>query len=316
MEEVLSRLLRNNFEEGQFGCFSHPVGAPLVTHLLYADDLLVFVNGGKHSVHRLIKTLEFPVTYLGVPLVEGRLTSRVLEPLIEKIQKKVAGWKLHLLSQGGRLTLIKHVLSCMTTHHLAVLNVPMKIFKKLNSLISTFFWGELNGKSRMKCCAWDRICKPYKEGGLGMRNFHEVQRSLHMKFAWRLLRIGSLWTKFFRVKYVKHSHIYLAEARSNSSRFWKSIMKVFPEVIENVIVKVREGSSSFWFDHWLASGPLCDSRDVEQSEIKKKKEEVWVDGTSDENRLVELVSLEKTEEIMHVIVAGKVGNGKDQLGMD
>ncbi|XP_031287891.1 uncharacterized protein LOC116146622 [Pistacia vera] len=46
MEEVLSRLLCKNFEEGRIRCYSHPVGAPLVSHLLYADDLLVFVNGG------------------------------------------------------------------------------------------------------------------------------------------------------------------------------------------------------------------------------------------------------------------------------
>ncbi|KAJ0081173.1 hypothetical protein Patl1_12355 [Pistacia atlantica] len=80
------------------------VGAPLVSHLLYADDLLVFVNGGKRFVQRLLSTLErrnlmrltgfvegkFPVTYLA-PLVSGRLTSRNLEPLTEKIRRKIAG---------------------------------------------------------------------------------------------------------------------------------------------------------------------------------------------------------------------------------
>ncbi|XP_040991014.1 uncharacterized protein LOC121238253 [Juglans microcarpa x Juglans regia] len=323
------------------------LGAPLVSHLLYADDLLVFVNGGKRSVLKLMKTLEvyekwsgqlinkeksafffsnsitlarrrnlmrstgfvegkFPVTYLGVPLVSGRLTSRDLKPLIEKIRRKIAGWKLNLLSQGGRLTLMKHVLACITTHLLAVLNVPLKVFKKLNFLLSTFFLGELNGRPRMKWCSWDRICKPYKEGGFGMRNFDEVQRSLQMKIAWRLLIVDNLWTKFFRVKYVKHGHIFMAKTRRNASRFWKSIMNVFPEVTKNVIVKVREGRSSFWFDRWLASGPLCASRDFGHSEIRIK--DVWVDGSWDENYLLKLVGLEKTEEIMNGIVAGKVGS--------
>ncbi|KAJ0086550.1 hypothetical protein Patl1_07518 [Pistacia atlantica] len=322
------------------------MGAPLVSHLLYADDLLVFVNGGKRSVQRLLNILEvyekwsgqlinreksavyfsksitlarrrmlmrttgfvegkFPFTYLGVPMVSGRLTSRHLEPLVEKVRRRIAGWKSKLLSQGGRLTLMKHVLTCMSTHLLAVLNVPMKVFSRLNSLMATFFWGDTNGKQKMKWCAWDRICKPYKEGGLGIRNFHEVQRALHMKFAWRLVTVDNLWTKFFRAKYVKHGHIFLAETRRNASRFWKSIMKVFPEVAENVLVKVREGSSSFWFDRWLASGPLGASRESGPSQLKIK--DVWIDGSWDENVLVDLVGINKTEEIMNGVVAGKVG---------
>lgn len=57
MEEVLSRLLRKRFKEGRISKFYHPVGAPLVSHLLYADDLLVFTNGEKWSMRMLLKTL-------------------------------------------------------------------------------------------------------------------------------------------------------------------------------------------------------------------------------------------------------------------
>lgn len=31
------------------------------------------------------------MTYLSAPLVSGRLTSRILEPLVDKIRNKVAG---------------------------------------------------------------------------------------------------------------------------------------------------------------------------------------------------------------------------------
>lgn len=45
MEEVLSRLLKEAFEDGHIGTFYHPRGAPLILHLLYMNDLLVFANG-------------------------------------------------------------------------------------------------------------------------------------------------------------------------------------------------------------------------------------------------------------------------------
>ncbi|KAG6713393.1 hypothetical protein I3842_05G149300, partial [Carya illinoinensis] len=49
----------------------------------------------------------FPTIYLGVPLVTRRLTARHLEPLVNKVRNKVAGWKVKTLSQAGQLTLIK-----------------------------------------------------------------------------------------------------------------------------------------------------------------------------------------------------------------
>lgn len=104
----------------------------MVSHLLYADDLLVFLNGKKQLLRRLIEVLwiyerwsgqliskeksaiffskhislgqrvclkrlsgfgegSFPVVYLGVPIVVGRLTVWDLEILVTKIRNKVAG---------------------------------------------------------------------------------------------------------------------------------------------------------------------------------------------------------------------------------
>lgn len=117
IEEILSHLLVTKFGEGRIGKFYHPRGAPLVSHLLYVDDLLVLTNGDARLFRRLLRTLEkyeswlgqlintekyaiyfskhinlarrrellrisgfvegsFPTTYLGVPLVTGRLTAR------------------------------------------------------------------------------------------------------------------------------------------------------------------------------------------------------------------------------------------------
>lgn len=40
----------------------------------------------------------------------------LLEPLLLKVKKKLASWKATLLSQGGRLILIKHVFSSIPMH--------------------------------------------------------------------------------------------------------------------------------------------------------------------------------------------------------
>lgn len=81
---------------------------------------------------------------------------------------------------------------------------------------------------------------------------------------------------------------------------------MLPEVVDNMQVKVKEGGTSFWYDRRLASGPLCSSfvSMVEGLKIK----DVWVDGTWTENKLVELVGLEKDREIMQEIIKGREGN--------
>lgn len=58
MEEILSRLLERNFEEGMIGNFYHLGGTLLVSYLLYTDDLLVFANREMRSLKMLLKTLD------------------------------------------------------------------------------------------------------------------------------------------------------------------------------------------------------------------------------------------------------------------
>jgi hypothetical protein len=49
----------------------------------------------------------FPIKYLGIPLHYNKLRREVLQPLIDKIIKRIAGWRGKLLSQAGRMILIK-----------------------------------------------------------------------------------------------------------------------------------------------------------------------------------------------------------------
>lgn len=57
MEEVLTRLVKQSFEDGRIEHFFHPRGAPIISHLLYVDDLLIFVNVDKIMVKALLCTL-------------------------------------------------------------------------------------------------------------------------------------------------------------------------------------------------------------------------------------------------------------------
>lgn len=67
----------------------------------------------------------FPIRYLRVPVYTGCIKATYyFEDLLQKIQKKVDGWKKRCLSAGTRLILLRHVLSSLPVQLLFVMKVP------------------------------------------------------------------------------------------------------------------------------------------------------------------------------------------------
>ncbi|XP_042950232.1 uncharacterized protein LOC122282338 [Carya illinoinensis] len=301
-------------------CYSHPRGAPLVSHLLYADDVVRFTNGRKKSMRELMKVIEtyeswsgervskektaiyfakqfstrrkrdlmniigfiegnFPFTYLGAPIVTGRLTNLHLDPILNRVRNKLGGWKVKCLSVGGKLILLKHVLS--------------------------------NGKGKKKWAGWKLMCKPTEEERIGLRDFDEVQQSLHMKFAWKIMTGSDLWSQFFRAKYVGDNHISLMDPKKGS-RFWKIVVKCIPAVLENSKWKVREGNISFWWDNWLNEGPLANSYPV-IDESSMRLADVRIENGWDIDVLERLVGAQKTEEICSFLGVHKDGDVASEI---
>ena len=56
---------------------------------------------------------DLPIKYLGIPLGANPRRKETWKPIIEKIEKKLSGWRASLLSQAGRLVLIKSVINSL-----------------------------------------------------------------------------------------------------------------------------------------------------------------------------------------------------------
>ncbi|KAF5470091.1 hypothetical protein F2P56_010634 [Juglans regia] len=65
VEEILSRPLKKGFQEGRIVTFSLPKGAPTISHLLYADDIVIFANGSKTSLKAISESLALYETWSG-----------------------------------------------------------------------------------------------------------------------------------------------------------------------------------------------------------------------------------------------------------
>ncbi|XP_077225232.1 uncharacterized protein LOC143859080 [Tasmannia lanceolata] len=151
-----------------------------ISHLLFADDMLVFAEatpqsalGVKRCIQRFnhcselevninkseifftekakqvstsissilsIPEGQFPIKYLGLPLISTRLRISDCTMLISKIQKRIAGWANRCLSRAGRVELAKTVLNSFQLYWSASFNLPSTILDKIEQIIRNFIW--------------------------------------------------------------------------------------------------------------------------------------------------------------------------------
>jgi hypothetical protein len=138
----------------------------------------------------------FPQTYLGLPLSCNKLALEAFAPLIAKADKYLSGWKALLLSPAGRLVLVNAVLDSLPTHAMAVLQLPPVVVAALDALRRAFLWGVGEERaSGAKCLvAWDMVCRPKDEGGLGVHVLGLQNACLLVKLLHRLhVETGTPW---------------------------------------------------------------------------------------------------------------------------
>lgn len=76
--------------------------------------------------------------YLGV-FVDNDLKKANFSEMVEKINQKLSGWKAKLLSQAGRLQLIKSVLSSTPLCRMSSFSFPKKYLQQMNATMVNFF---------------------------------------------------------------------------------------------------------------------------------------------------------------------------------
>ncbi|XP_027156870.1 uncharacterized protein LOC113758039 [Coffea eugenioides] len=97
---------------------------------------------------------EFPVRYLGSPLFTDRCKGAYFADLCQQIVDKVLSWKNHLLSSGGKIILIKHMLSNIPLHLLVSAILPKSSFRMIEQVCANF----LNGISSWALFLWAKYC--------------------------------------------------------------------------------------------------------------------------------------------------------------
>lgn len=138
--------------------FKAAAKAPIISHLQFADDMLIFCGAEEDQVRSIkamllcfeavsgltinfykseligmrveerclqhfagilgCKTGSFPVSYLGLPLCMGHMNRAIWNLVVERMEKRLSTWAANYLSFGGRITLIRSSLTFQSTINL------------------------------------------------------------------------------------------------------------------------------------------------------------------------------------------------------
>jgi len=112
----------------------------------------------------------FPSSYLGLPLGAKFKEKAIWDPIISRFEKRLSGWKSFFLSKGGRLTLIKSVLSSIPTYFLSVLPLTVSVANELEAIQRKFLWGSFGSDFKFHLVNWKVVKQPILGRGLGVRD--------------------------------------------------------------------------------------------------------------------------------------------------
>ena len=122
---------------------------------------------------------------MGLPLGAKFKDKKIWNPILEKMEMRLAGWKHLYLSKGSRVTLIKSTLSNLPTYFLSVFPIPAVMANRIEKLQRNFLWSGIGDKPKFHLDKWATICSPISSGGLRIRKVRIFNETLLGKWLWR-----------------------------------------------------------------------------------------------------------------------------------
>ena len=195
--------------------------------------------------------------YLGMPEKICGSKKQVFSFVQDRMNEKINSWSGKLLSRGGKEVQIKSVAQAVPTYVMSCYLLPIDTCNKLSAAVAHFWWGTQNNNRGLHWVAWDKICVPLEEGGLGFRNFRDFNLALLAKQVWRLLtKPNTLLARVLKGRYYRHTNPLLTGKVNNPSLGWTSLMAAKHVLTDGLQRTIGTGAETKVLeDLWIPASP-------------------------------------------------------------
>ncbi|XP_021990859.1 uncharacterized protein LOC110887588 [Helianthus annuus] len=179
--EALSYFMFEAISGGLIKGIELPNGGPVMSHLMYADDVVFMGEWSENTIMNLVRIMRgfnlisglkishkkshlfgidvdpstvqvmannihckvgsFPCKYLGLLVGANMNQARHWSGVIEILKSRLSNWKASTLSIGGRITLLKFVLDSLPLYFFSLYKAPIGVLDKLEVIRRRFFLG-------------------------------------------------------------------------------------------------------------------------------------------------------------------------------
>nr|GEX98287.1 hypothetical protein [Tanacetum cinerariifolium] len=291
--EVFILIIKKKIKEDNSFKYNHGCKSLEITHLCFADDLLVMCHGDVNSVNVIKRALDtfinvsglhhnlskstifsgntnkvtidsilnimpfkkekFLVNYLGVPLVAKKIGVKDCKSHIDKVKSRIHDWKNKSLSYAGRAQLIASVLTYIQVYWTSVFKLPKTLMKDIEKLFKGFLW-----------CHGD------------------LQKG-KAKHIWNIAaKKDSLWVKWINIVKLKGRSVWEVDKQGSDSWMWKNLLELRDEVRSHMQYKIGNGRSiSIWHDNWTGIPTL---------DFFISRREIYAAGFSNDDTIIDCIS--------------------------
>ncbi|GJT98864.1 RNA-directed DNA polymerase, eukaryota, reverse transcriptase zinc-binding domain protein [Tanacetum coccineum] len=240
--EVLTLMLRRRVRNSDTFTY-HPNCSHLnIINLCFADDLFLFAHGDVNSARVIMEALdEFKNTLGLVPSLPK--STAYFSNVLNYIKLDI----LNVLSfEEGKFP-VKYLGVPLVSSRL--------IYRGCKELVEKVKRDMRKGGAKV---AWESVCLPKTEGGLGLRKLNVFNKALISIHIWSILSLKeSIWVKWIHVYKLRGHNFWDLPLSGNVSWGWRKILQVRPLIRQFIWYHLGEGNTvSAWFDWWCLLSPL------------------------------------------------------------
>ncbi|CAN1170305.1 Putative ribonuclease H protein At1g65750 [Linum perenne] len=144
--------------------------------------------------------------------------------------------------------------------HVAVL--PVTTCEEIDQKIHNFVWGSSDETRKVHLVAWETICTPKEDGGLGLKLARQLNRAYLTKLAVNFIKDpDKLWVRIIHAKYFKETNEgFTARKSTIQSPLCRGITREWGTILKGARVAIQNGrDTTFWTSCWVDSDErLCD----------------------------------------------------------